>query len=286
MQDEVFKWLLKKRWQPSIRTIAPWFDDDKYITNIANSIQESFKKTGKPEHLIVSFHGVPRRYLLLGDPYHCHCQKTGRLIKEKLKWPDNKFTVSFQSRFGPEEWLKPYTDETLIELAKNGTKKISIISPGFVTDCLETLDEIKNEALETFQEHGGKNLNYINWLKEKYTNKEIGYSGHEYGLATTFATISMGVKWIERHITLDRTMWGSDHKASIEPSGLIKLVKGIRDIEGATKYPKGNRILFKKTLGDLVVAFATLTRPLHQVQLWNNKVGSVPWYPVTDTRTK
>merc|ERR1711991_743051 len=91
VQDEVFKWLLKK--------------------------------TGKPEHLIVSFHGVPRRYLLLGDPYHCHCQKTGRLIKEKLKWPDNKFTVSFQSRFGPEEWLKPYTDETLIELAKNGTKK-------------------------------------------------------------------------------------------------------------------------------------------------------------------
>ena len=95
VQDEVFKWLLKKRWQPSIRTIAPWFDDDKYITNIANSIQESFKKTGKPEHLIVSFHGVPRRYLLLGDPYHCHCQKTGRLIKEKLKWPDDKFKVTW-----------------------------------------------------------------------------------------------------------------------------------------------------------------------------------------------
>ena len=166
VQDEVFKWLLKKRWQPSIRTIAPWFDDDEYITNIANSIQESFKKTEKPDHLIVSFHGVPRRYLLLGDPYHCHCQKTGRLIKEKLKWPDNKFTVSFQSRFGPEEWLKPYTDETLIELAKNGTKKISIISPGFVTDCLETLDEIKNEALETFKEHGGKKLNYINCLND------------------------------------------------------------------------------------------------------------------------
>jgi len=90
------------------------------------------------------------------------------------------------------------------------------------------------------------NLNYINWLKEKYTNKEIGYSGHEYGLATTFATISMGVKWIERHITLDRTMWGSDHTSSIEPSGLFKLVKGVRDIEKALKYESGPRKQFEK----------------------------------------
>ena len=139
---------------------------ENYIEKITKTIKNSFKKNGVPEHLLVSFHGVPRRYLLLGDPYHCHCQKTGRLIKEKLNWPDSKFTVSFQSRFGPEAWLTPYTDEKIIELAKTGIKKISIISPGFVSDCLETLDEIKNEALETFKENGGNHLNYISCLND------------------------------------------------------------------------------------------------------------------------
>ena len=166
VQDEVFKWLLSKRWQPSIRTIAPWFDDNNYISKITNTIKESFKKNGAPEHLIISFHGVPRRYLLMGDPYHCHCQKTGRLIKEKLNWPDNRFSICFQSRFGPEEWLTPYTDKKIIELAIGGVKDISIVSPGFVTDCLETWDEIKNEGLETFKENGGKKLNYINCLND------------------------------------------------------------------------------------------------------------------------
>ncbi len=161
VQDEAFKWLLNKRWQPAIRTIAPWYDDKNYINIISNSIRKSFKKNGEPEVLIISFHGVPKRYLLLGDPYHCHCQKTGRLIQENLRWNKKSFYVSFQSRFGPEPWLKPYTDETIVALAKKGVKKITIVSPGFVTDCLETLDEIKNEAKETFLENGGETLNYV-----------------------------------------------------------------------------------------------------------------------------
>ncbi len=166
VQDEVYKWLLNKRWQPAIRTIAPWYDYKNYINSISDTIRDSFKKNGKTDVLMISFHGVPRRYLLLGDPYHCHCVKTGRLIKENLKWPDEKFFITFQSRFGPEQWLEPYTDETIVKLAQQGTNKITIASPGFVTDCLETLDEIKNEAKELFIQNGGKKLNYVNCLND------------------------------------------------------------------------------------------------------------------------
>ena len=164
VQDEVCKWLLKKRWQPSIRFVAPWYDDFQYIEAICNSIKKSNKN--KSGALIISFHGVPKRYLISGDPYYCHCQKTGRLIQEKVKWPEEKFFITFQSRFGPEEWLQPYTDKTIIELGKKGIKHLSIISPGFVTDCLETLDEIKNEANELFIENGGRSLNYISCLND------------------------------------------------------------------------------------------------------------------------
>ena len=167
VQDEVYKWLLKKRWQPAIRTVAPWYDETVYINAIVNSIKMSFNNNnGKPEVVMISFHGVPKRYLLLGDPYHCHCQKTARLIQEKLKWSKSKFYISFQSRFGPEPWLQPYTDELLIKLANDGIKNITIVSPGFVTDCLETLDEIKNEAKEIFIENGGEKLNYVNCLND------------------------------------------------------------------------------------------------------------------------
>ena len=96
--------MLKKRWQPSIRTIPPWYDNDNYIEAISNSIKKSITKKNSSEVLIISFHGVPKRYLYLGDPYHCHCIKTGRLIKESLRWPDDKFFITFQSRFGPEPW--------------------------------------------------------------------------------------------------------------------------------------------------------------------------------------
>ncbi len=164
--DEVHKWMLNKRWQPSLRTVPPWYDNKDYIQSICNSINKSFKKNGEPETLLISFHGVPKRYLILGDPYHCHCQKTARLIEENLKWPQKNIFVTFQSRFGSEPWLKPYTDEKIIELAKNGTTNLSIVSPGFVSDCLETLDEIKNEMKEIFYKNGGKSFHYIDCLND------------------------------------------------------------------------------------------------------------------------
>ena len=166
VQDEVFKWLLNKRWQPSIRTVPPWYDEKNYIKTICKSIEKSFKKNGVPDALLISFHGIPKRYLLLGDPYYCHCQKTGRLIEENLKLSCKNVFITFQSRFGPEEWLQPYTDEKIIELAKDGIKNLAVISPGFVTDCLETLDEIQKEVKETFILNGGKKLNYISCLND------------------------------------------------------------------------------------------------------------------------
>ena len=166
VKDEVFRWMLKQRWQPALRTIAPWFDDDNYITALANTVKDNLKINKKPDLLIVSFHGIPKRYFLAGDPYHCHCIKTARLLKEKLKWPKEKILVTFQSRFGPEPWLQPYTDKTIIDLAKNGTKNIAILAPGFISDCLETLEEINVEARELFIENGGKDFNYIPCLND------------------------------------------------------------------------------------------------------------------------
>ena len=116
--------------------------------------------------MIVSFHGIPQRYFKAGDPYHCHCIKTARLLKEELKWPDNKILVTFQSRFGPEPWLQPYTDKTIVELAKSGKKRIAVFAPGFISDCLETLEELNVEARELFIEHGGKTFQYIPCLND------------------------------------------------------------------------------------------------------------------------
>ena len=147
----------------------------------ADKIKQHWQQHEPAEKLLLSYHGVPRRYLESGDPYYCQCQKTSRLICEKLGLDETQCITTFQSRFGKAEWLKPYTDEPLIELAKNGTKKISIISPGFVTDCLETLDEIKNEAswiihgvkgddswrIENFQR------NYIKKVCSKFAKEDI-----------------------------------------------------------------------------------------------------------------
>ena len=118
VKDEVFKWMLKQRWQPDIRTLPPWFDNKNYIEALSFSVKKHIKNEKKIDMLIVSFHGIPKRYFMAGDPYHCHCIKTARLLKEELKWPENKILVTFQSRFGPETWLQPYTDKTIVELAK------------------------------------------------------------------------------------------------------------------------------------------------------------------------
>ena len=166
VKDEVFKWMLKQRWQPDIRTVAPWFDDKNYIKALADTVQSNLKNKNTLDKLIVSFHGIPQRYFKAGDPYHCHCIKTARLLKEELKWPDNKILVTFQSRFGPEPWLQPYTDKTIVELAKSGKKRIAVIAPGFISDCLETLEELNVEARELFIEHGGESFQYVPCLND------------------------------------------------------------------------------------------------------------------------
>ena len=166
VKDEVFKWLLEQRWQPDIRTISPWFDDSNYINALANTIKDNLKNKTKPDMLLISFHGIPKRYFMAGDPYHCHCIKTARLLKQELKWPEDKILVTFQSRFGPEPWLQPYTDKTIIDLAKNGIKNIAVVAPGFISDCLETLEELNVEARELFIENGGQNFEYIPCLND------------------------------------------------------------------------------------------------------------------------
>lgn len=164
VNDEVFKWMLEQRWQPALRTVAPWHDHPDYITALADSVKSSLKiksKAAKDQHLLVSFHGIPQRYFVQGDPYHCHCMKTARLLREKLKWDKDRYHVAFQSRFGREPWIQPYTDETIERLAHEGVKNLAIMAPGFAADCLETLEELNMEGREEFIDNGGQNFTYI-----------------------------------------------------------------------------------------------------------------------------
>ena len=160
--DEAYRKLLEMRWQPQIRTVGPWHDDPLYIDALAASIEDHLAGLDwEPEVVITSFHGLPERYLKAGDPYHCHCAKTNRLLRERLGWPKDKLKVCFQSRFGPEPWLQPYLDETVEHLAKEGVKRLAVISPAFVSDCVETLEEIDQEVRDEFLENGGEQFTYI-----------------------------------------------------------------------------------------------------------------------------
>jgi ferrochelatase len=165
--DKVFSVLQKMKWQPTIRTASPYYDDDAYIEILAESIISHHKKSkSNPEVILTSFHGVPKRYLLEGDPYHCMCVKTSRLVREKLGWSQEKWVTTFQSRFGPAEWLQPYTDKTIEKLAKDGIKNIAIVSPAFAVDCLETLEELAIEGKEDFVHNGGEVYDYIPCLND------------------------------------------------------------------------------------------------------------------------
>ena len=165
--DEVFHALLDMRWQPAVRTAAPWHDMPAYITALANSVRAHYKTLDwKPDVLVASFHGLPQKYFDKGDPYHCHCAKTARLLREKLKLPVSRFKLTFQSRFGPTKWLEPYTDKTVEALARDGTKKIAVITPGFVSDCVETLEEINLELRDTFADAGGTHFTTVPCLNE------------------------------------------------------------------------------------------------------------------------
>ncbi|MEM8949405.1 MAG: ferrochelatase [Pseudomonadota bacterium] len=160
--DQAFRALMDIRWQPAVRTVPAYHDHPGYIRALAKSIRHHLENLDwEPDVLVTSFHGVPKRYLLAGDPYHCQCQKTARLLREELGWPKDKLQIAFQSLFGKEEWLRPYTVEHVAELAENGQKKIAVIAPGFSADCVETLEEIQEEIREAFEEAGGEQFTYI-----------------------------------------------------------------------------------------------------------------------------
>tara|TARA_B100000886_G_scaffold335166_1_gene291812 strand:- start:356 stop:1357 length:1002 start_codon:yes stop_codon:yes gene_type:complete len=171
--DAVNKFLSEQSWTPNLRFISGYHDNDNYIGSISKSIEDSFSKNGKPDKLIFSYHGMPERYLHEGDPYFCFCHKTTRLVAEKLKLNNDEYEMAFQSRFGYEKWLQPYVDEMIPNLAKNGTKHLQIISPGFSADCLETLEEIDIEYRELFEEHGGKKYSYIPCLNDSDDQMEL-----------------------------------------------------------------------------------------------------------------
>ena len=167
--DAVWKVLLKMRNVPAIRTIRNYHDHPAYIKALASSVTAHWAINGKPEKLVMSFHGVPKFHLMKGDPYHCECHKTGRLLAEALGLNKEQYIVAFQSRFGKQEWLKPYLAITLEALGKTKTKRIDVICPGFSSDCLETLEEIAMEGKHIFQSHGGGEYNYIPALNENET---------------------------------------------------------------------------------------------------------------------
>lgn len=164
--DGVFSELRSMRNIPAVRTVKHYHDDADYIEALAQNVREYWDKHGQPDKLIMSFHGVPRKTLDLGDPYHCECQKTGRLLAEALALTSDQYQVCFQSRFGFSEWLGPYTSKTLKELGKQKLKRVDVVCPGFVADCLETLEEIAIEGKAAFIEAGGEDFHYIPCLNE------------------------------------------------------------------------------------------------------------------------
>jgi len=164
--DEVYRVLMKMRWQPSLQIIPHYESEPLYIDALVNSINNHLKKIDWiPDVILSSFHGIPKKYFDKGDPYQCYCHKTNRLMKEKFG-NSTPIEISFQSRFGPAEWLRPYTDKTLERLAKEGTSNVLMICPGFSSDCVETLEEIEMEGQETFKENGGKNFSVVPCLND------------------------------------------------------------------------------------------------------------------------
>lgn len=165
--DLVFGAMQKMRSMPALRTIRNFHDNPGYIKALAGNVNDYWMKNGRPEKLVMSFHGVPQYTLDKGDPYHCECHKTGRLLAQELGLQPGQYFISFQSRFGKAEWLKPYTTATLKELGKQKTKRVDVVCPGFVADCLETLEEIAMEGKEDFQHAGGGEYHYIPCLNER-----------------------------------------------------------------------------------------------------------------------
>ena len=163
--DEVTRILSKWRWVPSLNFINSYHDNDYYINELADSISTHLQKN-TPQKIIFTYHGIPKRNFDLGDPYQCYCQKTTRLVAEKLNLKEDEYMTTFQSRFGPAEWLKPYTSDTMEELPKKGIKNILVVAPAFSVDCLETIEEIDEENKEIFLNSGGQNFTYVPCLND------------------------------------------------------------------------------------------------------------------------
>ncbi|MBC8718869.1 MULTISPECIES: ferrochelatase [Brucella/Ochrobactrum group] len=174
VNDKFFEVLMKKRFMPAVRTIPSYEVEPVYIEALAQSIEKHLATLDfKPEVILASYHGIPKSYSDKGDPYRAQCLETSRLLRARLGMDDKQFRSTFQSRFGPEEWLQPYTDETVEELAKQGVKSVAVLNPGFVVDCLETVDEIGHEAAEAFHEAGGENFSHIPCLNDSEEGMKV-----------------------------------------------------------------------------------------------------------------
>jgi ferrochelatase len=187
--DAFFAALSDIAWQPAVRTVEAYFEHPKYISALASSVRSAYAKLKHtPEVIVASYHGMPERYLQQGDPYHCQCQKTSRLLTNELGWSSDELVTSFQSIFGREEWLKPYTVETVAALARAGKKRIAVIAPAFSSDCIETLEEIEEEIRDAFINAGGEEFTYIPCLNDS--------EDHIAMLATLVAENTSG--WLEK----------------------------------------------------------------------------------------
>jgi ferrochelatase len=164
--DAVTEELRDWRWLPELRFVRHYPDHPQYIEALAASVRAFWAEQGRAERLVMSFHGIPRAYLEAGDPYHCECHKTARLLAERLQLAPGEWVISFQSRLGRQEWLRPYTDQTLQQLARDGVRKVQLICPGFAADCLETLEEVAMENRELFLQAGGSEYAYIPCLND------------------------------------------------------------------------------------------------------------------------
>jgi ferrochelatase len=165
--DKVFEALMTMRWQPTLRVVPPYYDDPVYIESVVAGLKKSLAALAfEPEVILASFHGVPQDYILKGDPYYDHCVRTWELMREAMGWPAERFMMSFQSRFGRAEWVKPYTDATVQAVAARGVKRLAAVMPGFSADCLETLEEIAGENAEIFRHHGGEQFAAIPCLND------------------------------------------------------------------------------------------------------------------------
>ena len=164
--DEVYRSLMKMRWQPSLQIIGHYESEPLYISALKKSLQKKISEINWiPDLILASYHGIPQKYFDKGDPYHCYCQKTSRLLNESFE-NDIPIKTTFQSRFGPQQWLQPYTDKTLEKLPKDGNKNILMICPGFSSDCVETLEEISIQGKEIFLKNGGKNFDTVPCLND------------------------------------------------------------------------------------------------------------------------